>query len=193
VLQPVQLQQQYCRQSVQRQLEILSGVWQIKSTLMELSSTSFCNQLYKEMERDYEGEAYERGFKEGFVDGQPLGYEEGFREGFLAAIPIATELIQTRTRLEEVMSQLSSTNCHTSQNNGKIRHKALLLMSQLQRYKLENIEDTKREITLSSIKIKLKQLSIQAGLHRSSTSTMEGQEETDNISRTTSSPSDLSF
>lgn len=160
---------------------------------MESVSTSFCDSLHKVMEGDYEGEAYEQGFEKGFVDGTPLGYDEGFREGFLAAIPIAIEIIQIRTRLEEVMSHLSSTSCHSNQNNDKIRHKVFLLTSQLQRYKLENIEDTKREITLSSIKIKLKQLSIQAGLHKSSTSAVDVQEENDTISKTTSTPSDLSF
>ena len=160
---------------------------------MESLSTPFCDSLHKVMERDYEGEAYEQGFEKGFMDGTPLGYDEGFREGFLAAIPIATEIVQIRTRLEEVMSHLSSTSRHNNQNSDKIGQKVSLLMSQLQRYKLENIEDTKREITLSSIRIKLKQLSVQAGLHKSSTSTVDIQEGNDTISKTTSTPSDLSF
>lgn len=161
---------------------------------MESLSTPFCDPLHKEMERDYEREAYEDGFERGAVDGKSLGYDEGFQEGFLAAIPIATELVQIRTRLEELVSHLpSSTSCHANQNNDKLRHKASLLMSQLQRYRLENIEDTEREITLGSIRIKLRQLSVQAGLHRSSTNAVDVQKENDSVSGTTLTPSDLNF
>lgn len=161
---------------------------------MKSPGKSFDDPFCEEMGRDYEGEAYEQGFERGLMDGKPLGYDEGFREGFLAAIPIATELVQIRTRLEQVISHLSSSSkCHDNQNIDRIRHKANLLLSQLQRYRLENIEDTSREITLNSIRIKLKQLSIQAGMGKPSTNIVDVQEDNDNTPRTTSTPSDLSF
>src|ERR1700722_6210754 len=145
---------------------------------MEALKGSCCDPLYVGMEGDYEGAAYERGFEQGVVDGESLGYEEGFKEGFLAAIPVASEIVQLRSRLEEIMLHLNDQN---HQGSDRVRQKAGMLLAQVQKYILENIEDGEREMTLSSIKIRLRQLLVQAGLNKALTCMSSTQESGDGL------------
>ena len=68
--------------------------------LMELVGESSWDEhsLCREMERDYEGEAYERGYEPGLWMAGHLGMGRDSGRAFLAAIPVATEIIQLKSR-----------------------------------------------------------------------------------------------
>lgn len=107
-----------------------------------------------------EEEAFAQGHREGHHYGTHAGYTEGFHEGFEAGLLFAADFLTVKS----LLSSLSAPHVDSSGKgiSASVRRKMELLKGHVDRFRLENIEDTEREVTLSAIKVRLREVLAQS-------------------------------
>lgn len=106
-----------------------------------------------------EEEAFAQGHREGHRYGTHTGYTEGFHEGFEAGLLFAVDFLAVKSLLSSISSSRADGNREGI--SASTRRKMELLNGYVSRFRLENVEDTEREVTLAAIKLKLREVSAQ--------------------------------